>query len=186
MRLYALRHPVGTKAYLALALLRYTGLARADVVRFGRQHMSGTAITLPRQKTGVESEMVMVPELDAVLSRTPTAGPMVFLLTEHGRPFTPAGFGNWFADRCKEAGVPVRAHGLRKLAAATMAENGATDHQLMAWFGWKSISEAQRYTKSANRKRLAVMAAGYMEYAQGSEIGKPDAGLPISDSKALK
>jgi hypothetical protein len=25
----------------------------------------------------------------------------------------------------------------------------------MAWFGWTSISEAERYTKAADRKRLA-------------------------------
>jgi integrase len=33
------RHPIGTKARLALALLLYTGQRRSDVVRLGRQHI---------------------------------------------------------------------------------------------------------------------------------------------------
>jgi hypothetical protein len=40
---------------------------------------------------------------------------MTLLVNDLGRPFTDAGFGNWFRDRCLEAGVPGRAHGLRKL-----------------------------------------------------------------------
>lgn len=183
VQLFERRHPVGSKAFLALALLRYTGLARADLVRFGRQHIRGSAISLPRQKTGVESEMVMVDELSAVIEATPSAGAMVFLLTEHGKAFTAAGFGNWFADRCKEAGVPTRAHGLRKFAATIMAERGATDHQLMAWFGWKSIAEAQRYTKSANRKRLAQSGAQFMA---GTSIGKPEGKFANFPSNSLK
>jgi len=44
---------------------------------------------------------------------------------------------------------------MRKVGATIAAENGATDHQLMAIFGWKSIAEAQRYTKKARQERLA-------------------------------
>ena len=29
----------------------------------------------------------------------------------------------------------------------------------MAWGGWSSLSEVQRYTRAANRKRLAMQAA---------------------------
>lgn len=32
------RHPVGTKARLAFALLLYTGQRRSDIIRFGKQH----------------------------------------------------------------------------------------------------------------------------------------------------
>jgi hypothetical protein len=44
-------------------------------------------------------------------------GDLTFLVNEWGRPFTDAGFGNWFRDRCIETGVPGRAHGLRKAGA---------------------------------------------------------------------
>jgi len=35
------------------------------------------------------------------------------------------------------------------------AENGATEHQLMAIFGWRTSKEAERYTKAARRKKMA-------------------------------
>jgi integrase len=71
-------------------------------------------------------------------------GDMVFLVTEHGKPYT-------------QAGLEGRsAHGLRKAAAVTAAENGATPHELQAIFGWKTLKEAERYTTAANRKDLAM------------------------------
>jgi hypothetical protein len=43
VRRYEVRHPVGTKARLALALLLFTRQRRSDVVRFGCQHARGLA-----------------------------------------------------------------------------------------------------------------------------------------------
>ena len=48
-----------------------------------------------------------------------------FLIAEFGRPFTPAGFGNWLHARCDEAGLNhCSAHGLRKACATALAEAG--------------------------------------------------------------
>jgi hypothetical protein len=47
---------------------------------------------------------------------------------------------------------------LRKARASILAERGATDRQLMAVFGWESEQQATKYTKAANRKRLAAAA----------------------------
>ena len=76
-------------------------------------------------------------------------------MNDWGRPFTDAGFGNWFRDRCVEAGVPGRAHGLRKAGATIAANNGATSRQLMAIFGWDTPKEPERYTRAADQKHLA-------------------------------
>ena len=58
---------------------------------------------------------------------------------------------------CDEAGLKhCSAHGLRKAGAAIAAENGATEKQLMAIFGWETMKEAARYTKAANQKKLAA------------------------------
>jgi integrase len=85
---------------------------------------------------------------------------MVFLLTEYGRPYSAAGFGNRFREWANEAGVPGSAHGLRKAGATLAAENGATDAQLNATFGWADSSqEARRYTRAARRKVLAGAGA---------------------------
>ncbi|WP_198164349.1 tyrosine-type recombinase/integrase [Bradyrhizobium jicamae] len=88
---------------------------------------------------------------------------MTFLMTEYGKPFAANGFGNWFRDRCNEAGLPhCAAHSLRKAAAVRHALNGATAPELMAWFGWKTLAEAQRYCEMANRIKLAEAAAAKM------------------------
>ena len=77
-------------------------------------------------------------------------------MTAYGCPFTEDGFGVRFRDWCDKAGLFFcSAHGLRKAGAALAAENGATEHQLMAIFGWRTIQEAERYTKAARRKKMA-------------------------------
>ena len=83
-------------------------------------------------------------------------GDLTYLVTAHGKPYSVTGFGNKFREWCNQAGLPhCCAHGLRKAGAALAAENGATDNQLMAIFGWSTIQEAQRYTKAARRKKMA-------------------------------
>ena len=100
-------------------------------------------------------ELPILPELQEIIDASPT-GHMTFLVTEFGKPFTANGFGGWFRRRCDEAGLRhCSAHGLRKAGAAIAAENGATESQLMAIFGWESIKEAARYTKAARQNKLA-------------------------------
>ena len=65
----------------------------------------------------------------------------------------------WFRGRCDEARlIHCSAHGLRKAGATRAAENGATEYELMAMFGWDSPKQASLYTRKANRKRLAAEA----------------------------
>jgi len=60
-------------------------------------------------------------------------------------------------QRCtSEAELPhCSLHGLRKAGATRSAENGGTAHQLMAIYGWTTLSQAERYTRKAERKRMA-------------------------------
>ena len=81
---------------------------------------------------------------------------MTHLVTEYGKPFTGDGFGNWFRDRCDEAGLPqCSAHGVRKAAASPLADIGCTIHEIMSITGHDTITEVQRYTKAAQQKQLA-------------------------------
>jgi hypothetical protein len=41
------------------------------------------------------------------------------------------------------------------MGATRAAENGATEHQLMAIFDWKTPGQARIYTEKARRKKLA-------------------------------
>jgi len=153
------RWPIGTRERLALDLLLYTGFARGDVVRLGKQHVSGGVITFRMEKN--RGDGVVYPPLLPVLAATIAAsktGDLTFLVTEQGTPFTKGSFGNWFHKACRAAGCPGSAHGLRKAGATRAAENGATVHQLMALFGWKTERMALIYTKKADRKRIASTA----------------------------
>jgi integrase len=156
------RHPVGTKARLALALLLYLGTRRSDVVLFGRQHVRDGWLRFTqvknRRNKPITLDLPVLPALREIIDQSPT-GDLTFLVTEYGKPFTSNGFGNWFRKRCDEAGLGhCSAHGLRKSGAAIAAENGATEHQLMAIFGWLSPKEAARYTRAARQKTLAATA----------------------------
>jgi integrase len=156
------RHPLGTKPHLALAILLYTGQRRGDIVQFGRQHEKDGWLKFTQQKNRdrkpIHLEIPIRPELRTVLDASPT-GDLVYLVTDFNKPFTDNGFGNWFRDRCIEAGVPGRAHGLRKACATRLAEHGATAHEIMAITGHKTLKEVDRYTQAANQKRLAESAS---------------------------
>ena len=67
------------------------------------------------------------------------------------------------------AGLTNRsAHGLRKAAATVAAENGATEAELDAIFGWTDRRMASHYTKAANRKKLAHRGVAKLERMSGS------------------
>jgi integrase len=152
------RHPIGTNARLAFALLLFTGQRRSDVVVMGRQHVRDGYIHVRQQKTGIELDIPIMPELQAIIGDT-SKDNLTFLVTQFGRPFTVAGFGNWFRARCNEAGLPhCSAHGLRKAASRRLAELGCTVHEVAAITGHASLREVQRYTKGADQRRLATSA----------------------------
>ena len=164
-------HALGSKARLALALLLYTGQRRSDVVRLGPQHIKDGWLTLTQKKNRsrkpVTLSIPVLPELEAVIDATPT-GNLAFLVTAFGKPFTSNGFGNWFRKQCDAAALKhCSAHGLRKAGAALAAENGATERQLMAIFGWSTMKEASRYTRAARQKVLAASGMKHLSRDKG-------------------
>lgn len=163
VRRYVERHPPGTMAYLALALMLFLGARRGDAIRLGPKNMrDGTMVYVPR-KTSYRrvdpSVKPILPALADAIRRTPI-GLQTFLVTSHGKPFTDAGFGNKVRDWCDQAGLPeCTAHGLKKIGATICAEMGATDRMLMALFDWTSQATANTYTAKANKAKLAAEAA---------------------------
>lgn len=163
-------HPVGTKARLALALLIYLAQRRADIVAIGPQHIRDGWLTLTQNKNArnnpITLELPVIPELARIIAATPT-GHMAFLVTEFGKPFTSNGFGNRFRKWCDEAALPqCSAHGLRKAAAARLANLGCSARQIMAITGHQTIKEVERYTKSAEQRTLAKDAMAKMDAGQ--------------------
>jgi len=152
-------HKIGTRARLAFDLLLYTGQRRSDVVRMGRQHIQGDLIAVTQQKTGTSLMIPVHPALRVTIDGTKGAH-LTFLTTAQGRGFAAAGFGNWFRDVCREAGLPdnCSAHGLRKAAARRLAEAGCTTKQIAAVTGHATLKEVERYTVAAEQETLARAA----------------------------
>jgi integrase len=151
-------HPVGSRARLALGLLLCTGQRRSDVVRMGRQHVAEGVLSVRQQKTG-RSLWIPVHEALASIMAETAASNLTFLVTDQGKPYSAAGFGNWFRDQCRAAGLHgCSAHGLRKAAARRLAEAGCTAHEISAITGHASLREVARYTEAADRRKLAASA----------------------------
>jgi integrase len=170
------RHPIGTRAGLALALLLYTAQRRSDVVRMGWQHVQGDAIAVRQEKTDTPLLIPLHPELARALASVPRTN-LTFLVTEFSAPFSSAGFGNWFRQQCNLAGLPqCSAHGLRKAAATRLANAGCSTNQIMAITGHKSLSQVAPYVRAADQQRLARQA---LSIQIGSEQEQKLSNLPI-------
>ena len=156
------RHPIGSKARLAMAILLYTTCRREDAVRLGPQHIRNGRLRYRQAKnehrSPIDCDIPLHSDLAEIIAATPSAH-LTFLVTEQGRPFTAAGFGNKFRDWCNQANLPhCSAHGLRKATAARLAERGATAHEIMAVTGHQSLEEVERYTRAARKAQLADSA----------------------------
>jgi integrase len=148
----------GTRERVAFDVLLYTGLRRGDAVRLGRPHVRNGVATIRTEKTGQVVSIPILPPLQASLDAGPI-GELTFIAGERGRPMKKESFGTWFRNACSAAGVPGSAHGLRKAGATRAANNGATEAQLEAIFGWRGGGMASLYTRQANRAKLAQDAA---------------------------
>lgn len=148
----------GTMQRLAFELLLHIGSRRGDLTDLGRQHLRGNVLSFRTSKTGSVVTVELPQDVIDLIGKTNT-GDLHFIVTSHGKPFSKAGFGNWFGDAARKAGVSKNAHGLRKLAATIAADEGATAHELMAQFGWASPKQAEVYTRGADRARLGIRSS---------------------------
>jgi integrase len=156
---YRAKHPLGTKARLALEIFLWTGLRLADGARLGRAHIKGGVVRYAQAKTGKVLVLPAAPQMLAAIKAMPMAGIETFLVTDYGKPFSVDGLGNKMRQWCDEAGLPrCTAHGLRKALARRSADLGATQQQLKAVGTWSNDAEVATYVKGADQARLADLA----------------------------
>lgn len=161
------RHPVGTRARLALAILLYTGQRRSDIVRFGEPMVKDEWLHFRqwknRNRSPVDMSLPVVPELRRIIRATRMVGTTTWLVTEFGKPYAIAGFGNRFRDWCNQSGLPhCSAHGLRKATASRLAELGCSDRHIMAITGHRTAAEVDRYTRGARQRKMAEAASVHL------------------------
>jgi integrase len=156
---YRAKHPLGTKARLALEVMLWTGLRLGDASRFGRAHIKGGIVRYVQAKTGKELVLPAAPQMLAAIKAMPMAGIETYLVTDYGKPFSVDGLGNKVRQWCDEAGLPhCTAHGLRKALARRTADLGATQQQLKAVGTWSNDAEVATYVQGADQARLADSA----------------------------
>lgn len=179
VKLYRDRWPLGTTQRLAIEIYLNTGLRRGDAATVGRQHVRDGVLHLRAGKNQVPLYIPILPALQAAIDAGPT-GDLAFLVTRYGRPWVKESLGNEFREWCDEAGVKKSAHGLRKLAATVLADNGGSEQELQALFGWTTNTMSAVYTREANRKRQSLQAAFKLleeldrnKTAQPLQIGRP-------------
>ena len=166
---YREAHAIGADERMAFELMLWTGARRSDAVRLGRQMIGRDGwLAFTTVKTNQE---VTVPVLCTLPDWAASLEPgrahlgaciasmsdrLTFIATLSGKPRSAKAFGAWFRKATEAAGLDPRctAHGLRKARATELAEIGATEHQIGAWIGDRSLSEVVRYTRKAQRRRV--------------------------------
>src|SRR6516162_1312140 len=151
--------PLGTQQRLVMEFALETASRKGEVVRLGPQHVRKGRIRIERTHGSEDVDIPLSPELQAACDAMPKAH-LTYIVTMHGKPRSKFGLGNDFAKWVTEAGLPARCrlHGLKKGGMRRLAEAGGTAHELMAFSGHKTLTEVQRYTTDADRKKLADSA----------------------------
>lgn len=148
--------PVGTVERIVFDLALFTGAARADLVKLSRRNIKDGVLTYRRQKSKVEANVPVTPELRAVIERMPDIAP-AFILNRKGKPYTAESLGNLFRDAATTAGMIARLHGLRKAFCVYWAEKGVSTHQIAAMAGHLTLGEVERYTRAVDRLKLVKL-----------------------------
>jgi integrase len=160
---YEKHHKIGTKARLALAIFLYTAQRRSDAAAMGEDPDKPGYVRVRQLKTDALLSIRMHPKLKQAVAACPSDAP-AFIVSALGKPYSKESLGNWFRERCNEAGLPqCSAHGLRKAASRRMAELGLSNQLIKSITGHSSDSEVARYTRNADQARMADDAMDALE-----------------------
>ncbi|MDW7555445.1 MULTISPECIES: tyrosine-type recombinase/integrase [Azospirillum] len=143
----------------------FTGQRRADLCRATWGDIQDGGINVVQQKTGAHLWIPLHPTLErhlAIWKSDATPLPSVTILTSTDRtPWPPQVLSCAFRNEADKLGLNgCNLHGLRKTAAAKLAEAGCSARQIMAITGHSTMNEVERYTRQAEQRRLASDAIG--------------------------
>jgi integrase len=160
----------GTRERLAFALLLYSAQRRSDVAVIGRQHVKNGRISVAQIKGDERLWIPIHPALQVELDKAPKGG-LAFVQNQYGVAFSAAGFTNWFVAQTRAAGIFDRTpHGVRKSAAARLAEAGCEAWEVAAITGHQTLKEVERYTKSVKQRKMADSAMVKLVNASGTKV----------------
>jgi integrase len=171
IRQYRDHWPLGTQQRLVFEFALETASRRGEVVRLGPQHVKNGRIRIERTHGSADVDIPISAELQAACDAMPKRH-LTYIITAQGKPRSKGGLGNDFAKWATAAGLPARCrmHGLKKGGMRRLAEAGATTHMLMAVSGHKSLSEVERYTAAADRRKLAGQAMALKDQSENGQL----------------
>jgi integrase len=155
---------------IGILLALYTGQRLSDVVRMKWSDIEEGFIHVVQQKTGTALVIPIHDTLRKSLDdyRDGVDGGYIIGRNDSAGPWSPSVFrARYNRDRARlglcfgRDDAPVY-HGIRKTAAALLAEGGASTREIMAIGGWKRSAQVDLYTKQADQRALAVSAMSKM------------------------
>jgi hypothetical protein len=147
---------------LAIEIGLNHGPRRGDAVLHGPRQEIGGGLGYVQGKTRAEMFNTIWPPLRAAIDAMPVRGLDTYLVTSFGKPFTAAGFGNWFRDACDAVpGLPraLSFHGLRKAVCRRVAEakgDARSTKHVQAVSGHTNLEDGRAIHRSGEQEALAA------------------------------
>ncbi len=150
---------IGEPLKRALLLGLCTGQRKGDCLAMTKAARGGGAIEVVQAKTGARLWLPEHGDLTRALDAAPQTNSLTLLTRADGKPWRVDHFNHVFADAVRAAGLSgLSFHGLRKTAAARLAEVGASANEIAAVTGHRTLGEVTRYTAAADQRRRAAAA----------------------------
>lgn len=145
-------------------LARFTGQRRGDLAAMTWAAYDGHSIRLRQQKKGNSAPLLVIPchpTLKAALDawKAERGDAVTILVNGWGKPWVGEVLSGAMKRELEKLGfVGLNVHGLRKLAAAALADAGCSTHEIQAITGHSTLAMVELYTRSASQERLAGQA----------------------------
>lgn len=143
-------------------ILLSTALRVGDAVRLGRQCRDGSGFRIRPSKTRRSSSgdkfVAVARPLERYLAKLPN-GHLTYITRNDGRPVRAVTLSKEIRAWLPDIGISgYTVHGLRHTTATALAEEGASAHEVQAAMMHATLQVAERYTKRADQRRLAISA----------------------------
>ena len=157
----------------AILLALYTGQRQGDCLRMTWADYDGAAIRVTQEKTGARLWIPCHADLRAELSAWERKA-VTILVGRRGAPYTAASFATNFSASMKKLGLAgCTFHGLRKTAAAKLAEAGCSTLEIASITGHRTLKEIERYAREADQRTRATSAMGRVVSFSGATGKRP-------------
>lgn len=159
----------------AVVLGRYTGQRRGDLIAMTWHAYDGATLRVQQQKGRGAAHLAPLaipvhPVLKAAIDAWKRTATSTHILTSQGgRPWQANHLTHMMAIELPKLGLrdALNIHGLRKLAATSLADAGCSAHEIAAVTGHRTLAMVQLYTASADQERLARTAIIRLQNAAG-------------------